>query len=303
MQELIKELEERYGKPITKFHKRNWNNISKYQILSEDFIRKFKNKVNWEYISQYQKFSKDFIREFQDKVNWSMISTYQKFSEDFIREFQDKVNWRRVSKCQKFSEDFIREFQHKVDWRRVSIYQKLSEDFIREFQHKVDWRRISIFQKISEDFIREFKNKVDWRYISKYQKLSEDFISEFQDEIFLDVKSLSWLYKDKEFLKQQVIDCQLYECYDEYFIAYKGIRSDRYSNYNFQYQYLKGETYENNCDCTENEFSFGLSVWTEKKARDYCNELVVKVKVNYEDVGRIVHSNGKIRCRKITILE
>lgn len=32
------------------------------------------------------------------------------------------------------------------------------------------------------------------------------------------------------------------------------------------------------------------------------NELVVKVKVNYEDVGRVVHEGGKIRVRKLTVL-
>ena len=37
--------------------------------------------------------SEDFIREFQDKVNWEMISVTQKLSEDFIREFQNKVDW------------------------------------------------------------------------------------------------------------------------------------------------------------------------------------------------------------------
>ena len=94
----------------------------------------------------------------------------------------------------------------------------------------------------------------------------------------------------------------MYECHDDYFIAYKGIRSDRYSNYNFQYQYLPGETYEAFCDCSSVEGSFGLSVWTEEKAKEYCNELVVNVKVKYEDVGRVVHGGGKIRCRKITIL-
>ena len=110
------------------------------------------------------------------------------------------------------------------------------------------------------------------------------------------------MYKDKEFLKEQVINSGLYECYDNYFIGYKGIRSDRYSTYNFQYQYLTGETYESHCDCTDDENSFGLSVWTEEKAREYCDELVVKVKVNYEDVGRVVHEGGKLRCKKITIL-
>jgi hypothetical protein len=110
------------------------------------------------------------------------------------------------------------------------------------------------------------------------------------------------LYKDKEFLKMQVINTGLYECYDDYFIGYKGIRGDRYSNYNFQYQYLPGETYETHCDCTDDENSFGLSVWTEEEARYYCGDLVIKIKVNYEDVGRVIHDGGKIRCKKITIL-
>lgn len=280
MQELIKNLEKEYGKSISEFNEIDWGYISRYQVLSEDFMREYQYKINWRYISAYQMLSEDFIREFKDKINWIFTSHYQKLSENIIREYQDKVNW--------------------VD---ISAYQKLSEDFIREFQYKVIWKYISQSQKLSEDFIREFQDRVHWYFISQYQKLSDNFIKEFQYKINTNVKELSWLYKDKEFLKQQVMDCQLYECYNDYFIAYKGIRSDRYSNFNFQYQYLKGETYESHCDCTEEENSFGLSVWTEEKARDYCDNLVVKIKVNYEDVGRIVHNNGKIRCRKITILE
>ena len=99
------------------------------------------------------------------------------------------------------------------------------------------------------------------------------------------------------------MDTGLYECHDDYFIAYKGIRADRYSAYNFQYQYHKGETYETWCDCSPNENGFGFSAWTEKKAREYCHELVVRVKVRYEDVGRVVHDGGKIRCFKIEILD
>ena len=220
-----------------------------------------------------------------------------------INEF-DKVYWTHISAHQKLSEDFIREFKDKVSWIWISIYQKLSEDFIREFQDYVHWCNISKYQILSEDFIREFKDKVSWYLISRYQKLSDDFISEFQNKLGENVKELSWLYKDKEFLKQQIIDCKLYECYDDYFIAYKPIRNDRYSVYNFQYQYLKGETYESHCDCTqEDNLSFGFNVCTEESVITYRDELVVKVKVNYEDVGRLVHDNGKIRCKKFTILE
>ena len=256
--------------------------------------------INWEYISEHQKLSEDFIREFQDKVDWEYISAYQKLSEDFIREFQDEVNWYEISKNQKLSEDFIREFQDKVDWNWISLNQKLSEDFIKEFQDKVDWSYISTYQNLSEDFIREFQDKVDWNCISKYQKLSEDFIKEFNLKIDED----NWLYKTTEFKKEQVIKCGLYECHDDYFIAYKAIRNDRYSHFNFQYQYLKNGIYECHCDCTDNENSFGLSVWTEDGARKYNNRgLIVKVKVKYEDVGRLVHDSNKVRCFKIEILD
>src|SRR5574344_112363 len=193
-----------------------------------------------------------------NEVNWVCISIYQKLSEDFIREFQDNVDWNCISQSQKLSEDFIREFQNKVYWNWISQSQKLSENFIREFKNEVNWVCISIYQKLSEDFIKEFQNKVDWFWISANQKLSEDFIKEFNLKIDED----NWIYKSTEFKKEQIMKCGLYECYEDYFIAYKAIRNDRYSHFNFQYQYLPNEVYECHCDCTEDENSFGLSAWT-----------------------------------------
>ena len=164
----------------------------------------------------------------------------------------------------------------------------------------VNWIDISYQYILSENFIQEFKNKVDWGRISECQKLSDDFIKEFD----LNIDKDNWLYKSIDFKKQQIIDCGLYECHEDYFIAYKAIRNDRYSHYNFQYQYLPNQTYECHCDCTSNENSFGLSVWTYEGARNYNNrDLIVKVKMKYEDVGRLVHNSNKIRCFKIEVIE
>lgn len=97
MQDLIRKLEiyyrpsPSYELPISRFNWTIWNHISEHQVLSEEFIRKYQNKVNWIYISVYQKLSEDFIREFQRKVFWPFIFKYQKLSEDFIKEFQDKI--------------------------------------------------------------------------------------------------------------------------------------------------------------------------------------------------------------------
>ena len=258
------------------------------------------DKINWTKISKHKKLSENFIREFENKVIWSNISTYQNLSENFIREFKDKINWRKISRCQKLSEDFICEFKDKVNWYCISKEQKLSEDFIREFKDKVDWDYISKNQKISKNFIIEFQNKVNWYNISCYQKLSSEFIEEFK----LNIDEDNWLYKSTEFKKQQIVDCGLYECHEDYFIAYKTIRNDRYSHFNFQYQYLPNETYEAHCDCTDDKDSFGLSVWTYEGAKNYNSRgLIVKVKVRYEDAGRLVHKSNKVRCFKIEVLE
>jgi hypothetical protein len=194
----------------------------------------------------------------------------------------------------------VEEFKDKVSWYCISKYQNLSEEFIREFQDKINWWNISQYQKLSEGFIREFKEKVSWGCISKYQKLSENFIREFKLKIDPD----NWLYKDKKFKLEKIKETGLYEFLDaDHILAYKGIRSDRYSKFNFQYRYLTGETYECHCDYTSSENSFGLSAWTEEKARGHCNELVIKVKINVSDIGRIVHNGGKLRCSKFTVID
>ena len=48
--------------------------------------------IDWNYISIYLKLSENFIREFKDKVDWKWISIRQEFSYSFICEFREKLN-------------------------------------------------------------------------------------------------------------------------------------------------------------------------------------------------------------------
>jgi len=114
--------------------------------IANNVMKTSRNDINWYGMSYiYQIISEDFIREFQDKVHWDSISWCQTLSEDFIREFhsgRNKVNWDWISMNQTLSEDFIREFhsgRNKVNWYGIAYNQKLSENFIREFQGKVHW--------------------------------------------------------------------------------------------------------------------------------------------------------------------
>ena len=218
-------------------------------------------------------------------------------SEDFVNEHVDEVNWYYISEYQKLSEDFIDKYIDKVNWGNISMYQKLSEDFINEHVDEVDWYYISEYQKLSEDFINKHTDKIYWNYISKYQVITPEFADKYNININNNSQrtAAEW--------KKMIEKTGLYECHEDYFYAYKNIRSDRYSHFNFQYQYLPGETYDCFSDYSDNENSFGLSAWTEKEAHNYSDHgMVVKLKVNYADVTAIVHNSNKIRCKRITVL-
>jgi len=141
-------------------------------------------------------------------------------------------------------------------------------------------------------------------YIINYQKLSPEFRKEFN----LEISKYNWLYKSTKWKLNWIKNNTDYEIVDDqYIIAYKSIKFNRYSVFNNQIKYKVGNTYEDfHCDCNENiENSFGLSAWTKKEALGYYNYgKLLKVKINIEDIGCIVPShNNKIRCWKLTILE
>ena len=296
----IEELKNIYGITGEEYENcRTWYKLSLLP-LPEEFIEKYADDVDWESISMYQKLSETFIEKHTDEVDWENISIYQKLSEKFIEKYADEVDWQGVSYRQKLSENFIGKHIDDVDWIGICKYQKLSEGFIEKYAGEVVWHYISIYQQLSEDFIRRHKKELFFDDIARHQVISKEFARE------LDVTSAFLQHnnclKPASYWKDTVEATGLYECHDDYFYAYKGIRSDRYSRKNFQYRYLPGETCECFSDYSDDENSFGLSAWTKEKAADYCNELVIKVKIYYEDVTAVVHDGGKIRCKKLTVL-
>ena len=134
--------------------------------------------------------------------------------------------------------------------------------------------------------------------ISIYHKLSKDFLKEFG----LTKPENNWLYATNEEKREKVKE--KYELDGDYIIAYKSTKIDGYSTYNFQYQYEVGKTYESHCDCNlDNHNSFGLSAWTKEGALGYYSRgKLFKVKIHLNDLGAMI-SSGKLRARKIEILE
>ena len=180
-------LVEVFGEVISQGDKSVTNKI---KIIEEikDIEKFFDNNINnfevdYYMLSRYQKLSESFIKKYKDKVYWNYISIYQTLSEKFIEKYIDKVDLYLISIYQKLSEEFIEKHYYKVDWYWISIYQKLSEPFIEKHIDKVDWYNISINQKLSESFIEKYKDKVYWNYISLYQTLSESFIEKHKNKL------------------------------------------------------------------------------------------------------------------------
>lgn len=309
----------------------DWDNVSRYQKLDGWFIEKYHLNLNWDYISTYQKLDECLIDMFSDRVNWYFISVYQRLSEDFIERHADKVDWVTISYCQRLSEGFIKRHADKVDWWSIFAYQRLSDGFIGRFVgvtncydsvvrfkslseefiesnfSELSSRYLCMYQRLSEDFIERHADVLDFRLISIYQHLSDSFIGRYRDRLDMYEIALNWNYKSVEEKKRLLVDTCKYECHDDYFIAYKAVREDGHSLFNFQYKYEKGGIYESWCDCTEDENSFGLNVGTYSEAVSYGDVYVmyriVRCKVRYEDIGRIVHGGNKVRCFKIEVLD
>ncbi len=253
-----------------------------------------------DYISRYQKLSEDFIERNSDRLYWGWVSTSQKLSEEFIQRNSDKVSWQNISSCQKLSEEFIQRNSDKVGWYSLCRIQKLSEEFIERNADKVDWDCISKFQTLSEGFIERNTDKVNWGLISKYQTLSEEFRAKHN----LELPTNSWMYADKDTKLKAIQETGLYQIESDYVIAYKGIRSDNYSAYNFQYKYELGGVYEAHADYNlDRDYSFGLSAWTEEEARKYCSQKLIKVRIHLDDVAALAHNGGKIRCTRFEVIE
>ena len=66
----IDNIEEVVEKYYYELSDKDWIYISKYQVLSEKFIEKYKDLVDWLYISRYQILSEEFIKKYKDKVSW-----------------------------------------------------------------------------------------------------------------------------------------------------------------------------------------------------------------------------------------
>jgi hypothetical protein len=79
----------------------------------------FQNELHWYHISKYQKLSENFIRANQEKVDWSAIVSHQLLSEDFLCEFHKRIPWAYYFRSKNATFPIIKKFLLKTKFKNV----------------------------------------------------------------------------------------------------------------------------------------------------------------------------------------
>jgi len=168
-----------------------WYDISLNYILSEDFMREFKDYLEWDIVCDKQYLSEEFITELlidsdytSKYIHWIGIF-YKKtnFSEDFLRKyaylFNNKYIWINLSR-HPLSETFITDYSKQISWINICYavdFDKISEIFLRKFQYKIRSTFVNFvnntgFQSLKEEYIKfhqalkKYKINVKPKYLS-----------------------------------------------------------------------------------------------------------------------------------------
>lgn len=137
---MYKEINKVLGTDYKSDQEINWNFISIYKRLSEEFILEYSNYLNWGTVIIFQSLSENLIRIFSDRINLWVISEHQVLSESFIEDYKNSINWGNISSNQVLSWNFILKHKDLVNWTMISMYQP----FIDPGYHKIDQDTIKL---------------------------------------------------------------------------------------------------------------------------------------------------------------
>lgn len=196
------------------------SNISMYQNLSAQFIRKHqdildlqniveyqnnlpidlleqwveKKLIDAKYIGRCQVLPISFLEKWKDELNWKIISVHQVITDLHIEKFSDKIKWALAVKYQKFPSKYLTLIRDQLNsCRDICIYQpsvlelELSDFGLR----KEDWLLLCKFhaKNFTVEFMdqyQEFFNDTCWYYISKFRYITKEIADKFYDYLYLD---------------------------------------------------------------------------------------------------------------------
>ncbi|HEY9703567.1 MAG TPA: hypothetical protein V6C58_14055 [Allocoleopsis sp.] len=184
----------------------DWNAISSYRYLSDNFIRKYKNFLNWNNICTTQNLSANMILEHSKYINFNIVSNKDSmfknkvFNTNGEKTMKNTIDLKCINRYALKNFEILIEFMEMntpddfnlLDWVSISRMRHLSEDFISKYKSKVHWGEICTHQNLSEFFIRRHIKYINPNALttSQLKNLSYDFVVENKDSGVLNTELL-----------------------------------------------------------------------------------------------------------------
>ena len=138
--------------------------------ITEEFIENNFHLVSLnDTVNLYSNLSEEFIKKYEDKINFEILQICQILSEEFIKSRIDKINLNYIIMYQTLSEEFIEKYIPDYLYNSVVIYQLVSERFAEKHQTKFNmyYYLRSNYDIVTQDFFEKHVNK-----LSEYEKYS-----------------------------------------------------------------------------------------------------------------------------------
>ena len=165
----------KYLKRIKKGTKRFWNWISAHVELSESFIVEYQENFDLSFLVRFQSLSENIIRKFKDKLNWNNVILYQILSEPFMEEFETNIDWSIITWNQEVSGEFVEKHIDKIGFKNICYrnVKDFPERFLLKHKKEIDWDHVLLQQKLSENIINQISDIVSLIEIRGFQEMHE----------------------------------------------------------------------------------------------------------------------------------
>lgn len=193
--------------------KYDWERIVTENILTEEFIEKFKkiliykkvrcldqytvntlDKYNeyldWDEVSRLSWLTTDFIDKYINVLNWNILSSHINLTKEFLFRYYNNIKLPAIFYNKTFTPDMLDVVANKIaNWSNVIANNFMPESFLHKYIKEFEEEDISLLlrkQKLSETFLREHFDKLSKTNINtllQTQKLSESFIHDFHTKM------------------------------------------------------------------------------------------------------------------------
>jgi len=175
--------------------------ISRYQPLTDEFIRSNYVWIDWQLVSINERISVDVLLNHRETVDWMAVSQQARSVEELLV-VEHLVDWEVVVDSRSmFDVQFVRTFQWTINFAKLST-KILSPQTIVEFADYLDMDLVS--QTIPVDALHvvdTVKDVIDWTVlINSHKTFSAEFVAAFYR--YIDFNALSSKYLDVETLDQ-----------------------------------------------------------------------------------------------------